>query len=236
MIDTSRTAVRALTVVLVLGFPEVSALAGQETASSPETENAQTPQPPAQQRTRGELPAGHPMMSTPPSAMDALPPVAEGSGTGAAALAWTAPADWVSEPPANAMRRAQYRVPGPGGDAECIVFYFGPGQGGEPMDNAERWAGQFADADGRPATASMKTRSEKVGDVSVLFVEAAGTYHGGSMMGMRKSAPRPDWALLGAVAEGADANWFFKLTGPKATVEAEREAFEAMLRSLRRGE
>ena len=29
------------------------------------------------------------------------------------------------------MRRAQYRISGSGGDAECVVFYFGPGQGGD---------------------------------------------------------------------------------------------------------
>ena len=27
--------------------------------------------------------------------------------------------------PSSSMRRAQYRVPGAGGDAECVVFYFG---------------------------------------------------------------------------------------------------------------
>jgi len=182
-----------------------------------------------------DLPAGHPAVTTPPSAADILPPVDAAAGTGAAALAWRAPASWTSEPPANSMRRAQYKVPGPGGDGECVVFYFGPGQGGDPMGNAERWASQFSDASGQPATASMKTRTEKVNDVTVLFVEAGGTYHSGSMMGMGQAVAKPDWALLGAVAEGADANWFFKFTAPKATIDAERANFEAMLRSLKRG-
>ena len=46
------------------------------------------------------------------------------------------------------MRHAQYRVPGGNGDGECIVFYFGPGEGGDPMSNARRWAGQFDQPDG----------------------------------------------------------------------------------------
>lgn len=183
----------------------------------------------------GALPAGHPAVATPASAGELLPPVDASAGTGAAALAWTAPAGWVSEPPANSMRRAQYRIPAPGGDGECVVFYFGPGQGGAPMENAERWASQFSDAAGQPATATMKTRTEQVNGVQLLFVEAGGTYHAGSMMGMGQVVAKPDWALLGAVAEGADANWFFKFTGPKATVEAGRAAFEAMLRSVKRG-
>jgi len=45
----------------------------------------------------------------------------------------------------------------------------------------------------------------------------------------------PGYMLLGAIAEGPDANWFFKLTGPEATVEAQRAGFEALLKSLRKG-
>jgi hypothetical protein len=41
--------------------------------------------------------------------------------------------------------------------------------------------------------------------------------------------------LLGAVAAGPDANWFFKSTGPQATVEAHRAAFEGMIASLKPG-
>jgi hypothetical protein len=39
--------------------------------------------------------------------------------------------------------------------------------------------------------------------------------------------------LLGAIAEGPDAPWFFKFTGPEATVRAQRQAFVGMMRSLR---
>jgi hypothetical protein len=41
--------------------------------------------------------------------------------------------------------------------------------------------------------------------------------------------------LLGAIARGPDANWFFKATGPRATMEANRAAFEAMVNSIRPG-
>jgi hypothetical protein len=161
-------------------------------------------------------------------------PVDPGTGQGAAALAWTAPAGWISEPPSNSMRRAQYRVPGPGGDGECVVFYFGPGQGGDARSNAERWASQFVPAGGGDPIAAMRTRSLDVAGRSVLVVETEGTYQAGSMMGGPVSE-KPGYALLGAVAEGPDANWFFKLTGPKATVDAARAPFEEMVRSLRQG-
>jgi hypothetical protein len=133
------------------------------------------------------------------------------------------------------MRKAQYRVPGPGGDAECVVFYFGPGQGGDPMSNAQRWIGQFKRPDGSPATDAAKTSTMAVGNMSVLLVEVVGTYSGGMTMGMEPAQEKPGSMLLGAIAEGPDANWFFKLTGPEATVRAQHEAFAGMLRSLAKG-
>ncbi len=45
----------------------------------------------------------------------------------------------------------------------------------------------------------------------------------------------PEYMLMGAIAEGADANWFFKFTGPAATVRPERESFMAMINSLSPG-
>lgn len=182
-----------------------------------------------------ELPAGHPPLAGAPMAGGfEVAPVDPGTGQGAAALAWTEPAGWVSEAPSNSMRRAQYKVPGPGGDAECVVFYFGPGQGGDARSNAERWASQFVPAGGGDPIAAMRTRSLDVAGRSVLVVETEGTYQAGSMMG-GPVTEKPGYALLGAVAEGPDANWFFKLTGPKATVEAARAPFEEMVRSLRQG-
>ena len=179
------------------------------------------------------MPADHPPIGAAPTGAIELAPIASGAGQGTAALAWTAPAGWISEPPANTMRRAQYRVPGPGGEGECVVFYFGPGQGGDPQSNAERWASQFTGADDQPVRATTANRN--VRGIGVLLVEAAGTYQAGSMVGMGEGVAKSDWALLGAVAQGPDASWFFKLTAPRATIEANRAAFEGMIGSLARG-
>lgn len=183
-----------------------------------------------------QMPAGHPPVGAPPggSAAGSAPvPIVAPGGEGGKAIVWTVPAGWKAEPPANQTRRAQYRVPGPGGDGECAVFYFGPGQGGSPASNAERWASQFEQPDGKPGTAAMQTRNIEVGRMKVLIVETAGTYIAGTMMGGPVER-RAGWALLGAVVEGPDANWFFKLTGPKTSLDAQRAAFEGMVRSLKR--
>ncbi len=213
---------------------------------------AQTPAAqPASGMPAGELPAGHPAVALPPghppaggmapgmapgmgAAGIALPPVDPAAGLGGAGLVWDVPAKWLAEPPANPMRRAQYRIPGAAGDGELVVFYFGPNQGGAPLDNARRWAMQFAQPGGSDPLAALKTRTAEIGGIPALFVETAGTYNPGTMGG-GSAAPRENWALLGVVAQGGDANWFFKFTGPKATIEAERRAFEGMIGSLRRG-
>lgn len=195
--------------------------------------------PPAVEKTdAGQLPPGHPPINASPQdmagGMQITPPPA-GSGTGDNSLVWDIPPGWVSEVPANPVRRAQLRVPGPGGEGECVVSYFGPGQGGDPMANAERWASQFVQEDGSPAGPTMKTSTIKVGPISVLLVEVKGTFLSGSGMGMPGVQEKPGSMLLGAVAEGPDANWFFKFTGPEKTIEAQRGAFDKMVRSLRQG-
>ena len=181
----------------------------------------------------GPVPLVSPRGASAPA--QALPAVPEGAGTGDSALAWTPPAGWVAETPSSQMRRAQYRVPGAAGDGECAVFYFGPGQGGDPMSNATRWAGQFTLPDGRSAADAMTTSKIPVGSLEVLVVEVAGTYNGGMTMTSAPATPMPGYRLLGAIAPGPDANWFFKLTGPDATVAAQREAFLGMVRSLKHG-
>jgi len=161
-----------------------------------------------------------------------VPPPPAGSGTGAHALTWTAPSDWTAETPSSSMRRAQYRITGPGGPAECVVFYFGPGQGGDARANAARWAAQFRRADGAPVTA--RTREVKVGDLTVTVVEAEGTFVGG-MGGGAVGPERPDSMLLGAIAPGPDANWFFRAVGPRATLAPQRASFERLVRSIKHG-
>jgi hypothetical protein len=150
-----------------------------------------------------------------------------------APLQWTAPGGWEAQPPSNPMRHTQYRVPGPGGDAEMVVSTFGRGQGGDPAANVQRWGGQFKQPEGGSPQEALKTETFDVSGIKVLFVETSGTYTP-MAMGADDPADRPDHMLLGAIVEGSEGSWFFKLTGPVATVESQRQAFMDLLRSLRR--
>lgn len=164
----------------------------------------------------------------PPVGIDLQPPP-PGSGTGASGMIWDIPGAWTEEQPSSTVRRAQYHVPGSAGDAECVVFYFGPGQGGDPLSNAQRWAGQFSQPDGSSTLSAMKTEQHSFAGYNGLWVEVTGTY----MNVMVSGDEFPDSELLGAIVQGPDANWFFKVTGPRTTVEENRSLFEGMLGSLR---
>jgi hypothetical protein len=152
-----------------------------------------------------------------------------------AGMAWDLPAGWTEVPTTSSMRRAQYRVQGPAGDAECIVYYFGPGQGGDAASNAARWAGQFRQPDGGDPVAAMRMTALDGTQLPVQIVEVAGTYDGGMTMTDAPAESLAGYMLLGGIAEGPDAPWFFKFTGPEGTVRAQRDAFIAMMRSLRLG-
>jgi hypothetical protein len=134
------------------------------------------------------------------------------------------------------MRKAQYQVPGEAGGAECVVFYFGPGQGGDAMANALRWADQFSQPGGSSSRDRLETEKLDVGGISVLLAEVRGTYSGGMAMMGGPSQGLADYMLLGAVVEGPDANWFFKLTGPSSTVVSQEAAFRSMIESVSTGD
>ena len=152
----------------------------------------------------------------------------------AGALSWKVPPTWKSTPPTNAMRKAQYSLPAAAGDpseAECVVFYFGPGQGGDVKGNIDRWRSMFAGSDGTPPPS--KVSEMKVGGRVITKVETSGTYQPTSMgMGSAPPDPKPGWMMLGAVVPGAESNWFFRCAGPQKSIEAQRANFDTLLASI----
>lgn len=150
----------------------------------------------------------------------------------AAGVRWTAPANWKAEA-ARPMRAATYSIATVGGEpgvAECVVNYFGPGQGGGIDANIERWRGQVLGADGNPAPAKIDKRT--VRGVPITVVDASGTYTGMGGPMMAGSKPVPGYRLIGAIVEGPGGNVFFKLTGPAKTIAAQQKQFEQLLASI----
>jgi hypothetical protein len=95
--------------------------------------------------------------------------------------------------------------------------------GGSIDANIERWLGQFDQA-------GKDTRVEKtVKGMKVTIVEVSGTYTGGM-----SGAPgqHPGWSLLAAIVQTKGDPYFFKITGPTATIKAAHPAFDGMVDGL----
>jgi hypothetical protein len=126
------------------------------------------------------------------------------------------------------MRLAEAEIPGGDGPALLTVFFFGPGGGGRTEANLQRWAGQIEpDAGEAPVSDSFEINGYTVSTIAV-----EGTLLP-SRMGGGPSEAVPGSKLVGAVVEGPGGPWFFKVTGPAATVAAAEPAFDGMLRSVR---
>jgi hypothetical protein len=139
------------------------------------------------------------------------------------------PDGWQAETPSSGMRLAQAAIPGAGGPGQLAVFFFGPGGGGGVEANIQRWIDQMEPAPG----ASPKPESfQNAQGFKVTWVEVGGTLKPSSM-GMGPATEQPGSRLLGAVVEGPGGPWFFKATGPDKTISGGREAFLAMVKSVR---
>ncbi len=136
------------------------------------------------------------------------------------------PSGWQSQPPSSNMRIAQATIPGAGGPGELAVFYFGPGGGGSVDANIQRWIEQMESPE------QPKPEIFEANGYRVTWIDIRGTLKP-SMMGAGPSTPQPNSRLLGAVVEGPGGPWFFKATGPDTTLTPERDAFLAMLKSVK---
>ena len=177
-------------------------------------------------------PSGSPTPAASSASAAQAGPSASGETRPAAAmhdLAWTEPPGWQKVPSSSQMRKATYKVPAAakdGEDAEMAVFYF-RGEGGSTEANIQRWITQFPDS--KPS--DVKRTQRTVSGMSQTIVEVEGTYASGMPGG--SASPKTGYRLIGVVVETPNGPYFFKLTGPKNTVESARGTFLTMLDSVK---
>jgi len=147
------------------------------------------------------------------------------------AIAFKLPSNWEAQQPKSSMRRAQLGAPGAKGPAELIVFFFGPQGAGTAKANVDRWIGQFTNPDGSPVSDAKQTSSQIAG-FDVTKVEVTGLYGGGMGPTGQPEAPEADQGLLAAIVSTNDGPYYFKLLGPRATIEENRAAFDGLIASI----
>src|SRR5688572_16423400 len=142
------------------------------------------------------------------------------------ALEWDDPAGWKRVPPTSSMRYASYLIPPAAGDkevGELNVFVLG----GDIESNIQRWIDEFKGYDAK----TLFRADRVVNDMTEAIVEIPnGTFSGG----MNSDVESPNFGLLGGiVVTPENSTYFFKLTGPSATVRSARDSFYALLDSVR---
>jgi hypothetical protein len=152
-------------------------------------------------------------------------------GDGAVTL--TAPAGWTKKEPTSRIVEAEFATPPAGGDM-APGRLTAMGAGGSVEDNVNRWVGQFVG----PGGAAAKPQRDKtsVGGAQIEVVDLAGTYKdspGGPFAG-GKTIMRDNYRMLGAIIQTKDqGNYFLKLYGPKATIDAAEKGFQEMVKSVK---
>jgi hypothetical protein len=151
-------------------------------------------------------------------------------------ITFNAPSEWIKETPSSSMRKAQFKWPGQKGQdsAELAVFYF-PGTGGSVEANLQRWYGQFKQPDGSPTTDHVSQKKEQVNGMKVTEVYVTGTYLKSTspMMMQGPVEELAGYAMLAAIVEAPNGPWFFKATGPKATIDYWRQSFDQFTKTFK---
>ena len=148
-------------------------------------------------------------------------------------LSLTAPASWTKKEPASRIVEVEFAVPPAKGD-ETPGRLTAMGAGGSVESNIDRWVGQFIG----PGGAAPKPQRDKtnVSGCEVEVVDLSGTYKdtpGGPFAG-GKTVMRDNYRMLGAIIQTKDrGNYFLKLYGPKATIDANAQGFQEMVKSLK---
>lgn len=180
----------------------------------------------------------HQTVATTPSAI-ATPGAVVGDDGDALVLkgvAFTIPEGWVQEKPSNAMRAAQFVLPGDAGSASLVITYFGADGAGLRSENIERWLGMVTVADDAAAGAEPQAKTETHNGLVHSVVVATGALAGASMRpGAPQGATKPNHTLYGVILEGGpEGPLYLKATGPAATIAAQTAALEAFRKSAKR--
>ena len=169
-----------------------------------------------------------------PPAPSSAPPPASGDvhAVQLGELAAAVDPNWIQETPSSSMRLAQFRLPAEAEgaeDAELAVF---SGIGGTVEDNLNRWFGQLEQPDGSDSKSKARVQKFTVGGMNTTIADLTGTFTGGGMP-MSRPVEKPQFRLLAAIVESPADVYYFKLVGPRITVEHWAESFGRFIGTLR---
>ncbi len=158
-----------------------------------------------------------------PKETPAPPTMPADGATSAAPLTvhWSAPSEW-AEQPVSGFRKGSYLVKGPAGQTADVSVISFPQEAGGLLANVNRWRNQLKLA---PLTDVVRAGMPmEVAGRDLFFVDL-----------VSEQPLSPDGSksrILGGVFPAGAETWFFKMTGPDALVEGQRELFKKFLESV----
>lgn len=133
-------------------------------------------------------------------------------------LTWTAPAAWRPKG-GSTMRKGSYAVGPQDSPADLGITAF-PGDVGGDLANLNRWRAQLQLPPIEASELAGALTPLEANGLKMLIADIDGSGDNAQKM-------------LGAIVPFNGATWFFKLVGPAAVVAAEKDAFLAMLRTVK---
>lgn len=131
-------------------------------------------------------------------------------------IKWELPEGWAEGVPST-MRYASFAATQENGEKVDISVVTFPGDGGNDLDNINRWRQQIG-------LAAVDAR--ELNSVIAPFQSNQINFSTADMIG-------PDSRTLAAWVRREGRSWFFKLTGPKDAVEKQKPNFVRFLQSIR---
>jgi len=143
------------------------------------------------------------------------------------------PAAWDEEEPETDTRTAEFVLPsaeGVEGDARLVVYYFGERYRGDVQAVLDRWIYQFGE------NAAYDIEEAEVDGLDVTTIDIAGRYVAEKAPGSGEYYDRPNQRMLATVVKTGKGPFFFKLVGPKETVDKWADAYRRVIDTLDRYE
>ena len=162
-----------------------------------------------------EMPAGHPAFSR-SGAADKI------------SVEYESPTGWQSEP-ASGIRRAVFRITDGDREAKVTVIDFPAGAGpmiADPLSNINRWRSEVGLEPLAADDLSAATEPIEIAGLQASYVEAIPA-------ASKSQESNADHGTLAAMATSDDVVWFFKITGDRDLVVAQRDQFKSFLKSVR---
>ncbi|WP_168564775.1 hypothetical protein [Crateriforma spongiae] len=144
----------------------------------------------------------------------------------------TVPAAFKKSPPKSRIVEAEFVATDGKGDDEVTARVYGMASGGGLEPNIARWKGQFSES----PEGAFKREAMKLGDWQVVIVDHAGSFSermGGGPFAGGRMVKREDYAMTGAILQSPKGRLYFvKMIGPAKVVQANRDDFVKMIKSL----